>query len=101
MITELELPLNESVATVLDSVGFAGFPPQKSPLNSPILDAVGREILKYGWCWTVMNTGCCEELVRHDLSGMTLTFSDLADEQKRIGDQFWLKMTLSCWSLVF
>ena len=75
MITELELPLNESVATVLDAVGFTGFPPQKSPL-----DAVGREILKYGWCWTVMNTGCCEELVRHDLSGMTLTFSDLADE---------------------
>ena len=28
----------------VDAVGFTGFPPQKSPLIFPILDAVGREI---------------------------------------------------------
>jgi hypothetical protein len=41
------IPIARSINPV-DAVGFAGFPPQKSPLNSPILDAVGREILKYG-----------------------------------------------------
>ena len=30
--------------TTVDAVGFTGFPPQKSLIISPILDAVGREI---------------------------------------------------------
>jgi len=45
------IPIARSINPV-DAVGFTGFPPQKSPPISPILDAVGREILKYGWCWT-------------------------------------------------
>ena len=36
----------------VDAVGFTGFPHQKSPLISPILDAVGREILPDTQFWT-------------------------------------------------
>ena len=42
--TWVRFPIARSINPV-DAVGFTGFPPPKSPLSSPILDAVGREIL--------------------------------------------------------
>ena len=66
------LPIARSINPV-DAVGFTGFLPQKSPLNSPILDAVGREISREIRVWTQrwhQRRGYCEQVVRlPDLSG--------------------------------
>jgi hypothetical protein len=66
------IPIARSINPV-DAVGFTGFPPQKPPLNSPILDAVGREIPREIRFWTRRGTsavGYCEQVFRlPDITG--------------------------------